>query len=743
MRHRRAIILIAMFLLAMVCVGVFWLRRDRTDYNPPAGDDDKTAYSQYAGSASCRECHRNTYELWRQSNHGLAERPMDPEMDDAAFASRSFKHGTQSTEIRKTGGRFEVIADGFDGRREAYQAQRVIGNRPLRQYLVAAPGGRLQTLEASYDPAKDQWFNVFGDEDRKPGEWGHWTGRGMNWNNMCASCHNTRVRKNYDIETDSYATAMAELTVGCEACHGPMKNHVLWQQRHGSKKADPTLRKFTPDRWLDTCGSCHARRRELTGDYVPGDSFFSHYSLSIPDHTDLFYPDGQVRDEDYEYTSFLSSRMNQSNVRCVNCHNPHTARPILEGNTLCMSCHNGSFPKSPKIDAATHTFHKPDSTGSLCTECHMPQTVYMQRHWRHDHGFTIPDPLLTKHFGIPNACNRCHKDKDADWALEACDKWYGVRMDRPTRRRAQTIARGRLGREDAREELLKVLAEEPIALWQASAAALLAQHVARPEVVTALVGATRHPDPLVREMAARSLEPLADSQTATLERLLSDRFRNVRNAAQWILRARISPESAPGRELLAYLRLNSDQPGGAMAFGLWHLGRQEPTDARRWFLRAADWDQHSAAPYDALAVLSAMAGDSAGSLASMRKAVELEPNHAEWRYKLGLAYNEAGDRTRTIESLEQAVKLDPRHAAAMYNLGLAYEAAGDRARALQTLLKAETLEPGSPRAPYAIATILARLRQTQQAREAALRALRADPRFTPARELLQSLGDGG
>src|SRR5437764_1151098 len=82
------------------------------------------------------------------------------------------------------------------------------------------PGGRLQTLEASYDPHKNQWFNVYGNEDRHFGEWGHWTGRGMNWNSMCASCHNTRVRKNYDEKSDSYQTTMAQLTVSCESCHG-------------------------------------------------------------------------------------------------------------------------------------------------------------------------------------------------------------------------------------------------------------------------------------------------------------------------------------------------------------------------------------------------------------------------------------------------------------------------------------------------------------------------------------------
>ena len=46
------------------------------------------------------------------------------------------------------------------------------------------------------------------------GEWGHWTGRGMTWNFMCASCHNTRLRKNYQESSDTYKTAMAEMGVG-------------------------------------------------------------------------------------------------------------------------------------------------------------------------------------------------------------------------------------------------------------------------------------------------------------------------------------------------------------------------------------------------------------------------------------------------------------------------------------------------------------------------------------------------
>jgi len=78
-----------------------------------------------------------------------------------------------------------------------------------------------------------------------------------------------------------------------------------------------------------------------------------------------------------------------------------------------MRCHATGAPlpgitrPAPVIDPATHSHHGAEGTDATCVTCHMPVTTYMQRHPRHDHGFTIPDPLLTKKFGIPNACNRC------------------------------------------------------------------------------------------------------------------------------------------------------------------------------------------------------------------------------------------------------------------------------------------------------------------------------------------------
>lgn len=99
------------------------------------------------------------------------------------------------------------------------------------------------------------------------------------------------------------------MSVGCESCHGPMKAHMEWRKQHPqTKEADPTVQKLTRDQTFDTCGSCHARRRELTGDFVPGDSFAQHFQLTTVDESDLYFPDGQIRDERTNTARFTGAR---------------------------------------------------------------------------------------------------------------------------------------------------------------------------------------------------------------------------------------------------------------------------------------------------------------------------------------------------------------------------------------------------------------------------------------------------
>ena len=694
---------------------------------------------------SCRECHAKAYNLWAKSNHGLAERPVQAKVDESAFVpARTIKFGSHTVLVDATNGNFVINEVGLSGKSETHRVERVIGNDPLRQFLVAAPDGRWQAMEASFDPHRQEWFNVYGHEDRQPGEWGHWTGRGMNWNSMCASCHNTRLQKNYDEPTDSYHTTMAEMTVTCEACHGPLQAHVNWQkQYHDRPQPDPTLTKLTSAQIMDTCASCHARRADLTGDFKPGDVFFDHFDLVIADHSDDFYADGQVHDEDYEFTAFLGSKMHQAGVTCLDCHPRSLHQPQPQGNEICLRCHATGYLKAPVIQPEEHSHHLAGGKGDECIGCHMPVTTYMQRHPRHDHGFTIPDPWLTKKFGIPNACNRCHADQNTDWSLVAVGKWYGRKMERPTRQRAEWIALARQGDPAAREPLLSLLANETNSYWRAVAIDLLDQWVGVPAVDEALVKCLAHSDPLVRANAVRVLEPLVQSpdspETGAIRRLLADPVRNVRISAAWVLRAELDTNSSAGRELLHYLDLNADQPAGQLQKGVFYFARNNFPAALEHFQKAVAWDPGSAPSHQEFAVALSAANRNPEAIEQLEIACRLAPQDAEYYYALGLARHEAGDLPKSIEALESAAKLDPRNDRTWYNLGLARSEAGQIEPALDALSRAEALAPSVARIPYARATILAKNGRIDEARAAAQQALALQPDFLEAGQLLQAL----
>lgn len=734
---------------------------------PPFLPREDEVFASYAGSLSCRECHLEAYELWHDSHHRLAERPPDVLMEGPAFSpARTFRHGSQETAVRRGGTHYEVVAQGLGERLTTQQVERVIGHYPLRQFLAPAPGGRWQTLEAAYDPLTNEWFNVYGEEDRQPGEWGHWTGRGMNWNSMCAGCHNTRVRKNYDEAADAYRTAMAEPTVGCEACHGPLQSHVAWQQAYGKSGAkDPTVPPLPRPRMMETCAFCHARRSDLTGDFKPGDLFLDHCDLVVVDETDVYYPDGQVRDENFEYAAFLGSKMHSRGVTCLDCHQPHSMKTLLPGNWLCLRCHTGNYPDAPAIEPVTHSQHRVfgfdtngvpldfdltqyrpreiKETGGECVNCHMPQTPYMQRHWRHDHGFTIPDPLLTREHGIPNACNRCHQDKTVDWSIEAVEKWYGPRMERPTRARTRWLAKARAGDPSARGALLGYLGGDEAPYWKAAVAELLEAWAHDAEVQRSLLAALSHSNALVRTKAIRSLAASGSRSDATvaaaLTRALQDPVRAVRLSAAWALRgAPIFVEPA-ATELEHFLSLNADQPTGQAQRGVLELARARPAAALFHLSKAVDWDPNSPAFRHDLAVVLSSLERPHEAVPHLEAACRLAPRDAEFRYRLGLGYHEAGDLDRAAAALEEAVRLDPQHSRACYNLGLARHAQGRHADALGALQRAESLAPTDPRAPYARATILAQLGRRDEARRAAAQALHLAPEFAEARQLLQWL----
>ncbi len=685
-------------------------------------------------SGTCRGCHADIHAAWSVSDHALANRPVNTR-DEAAFSvAASVEDGGSRFELgwKNSRGLMTELCD--DDSPRQHTVELILGSKPLWQPLLAAEGGRWQPADLAFDPERREWFNVFGQENRRRGEWGHWSGLGMNWNSMCAHCHMTGFQKNYFAETDSYQSTWVEHGVGCIQCHGPVSSG------HPANATGKTLH-LDRARMMQTCAPCHARNELLTGGFQPGDDYHDHYRVVLPVDPAAFYPDGQQRDEVFNWTSVLLSRMGHAGVTCVDCHDPHSNRTILPktDNNLCLQCHgtpgrvlaNGS--RAMSIDPLAHSKHAPGSAGNLCISCHMPVTHYMQRAPRHDHGWLKPDPLLTQELGVPNACNRCHVDETVQWAIDHAETWYGAKLDSHQRRRTRAVAAAQSGHPSAVESLLSILPREEVAAWRAALLELARPYVATsPPLRTIARESLSAKDPLERAAAARLLADSGEPETL-LAPLLHDPVRVVRLQAAWALSPMLPDDSPVRAELDAYLALAQDQPGGRLQRGEDLANRGFLAEAEKEMRLSATWDPHSPAIRNSLGWVLLRQKQPLAAAKQFRLSADLQPASAEAAYHAALSYAEAGRMSDAEQELRRAVARNPRFDRAWYNLGLLLAQTGRLAEAATFLQGAESLAPQSAAYPYALATVLLRAGDPAGAAAAARRVLSIDPGHPGAR----------
>jgi predicted CXXCH cytochrome family protein len=461
----------------------------------------------------------------------------------------------------------------------------------------------------------------------------------------------------------------------------------------------------------------------------------------LPTEALVFYPDGQMRDEDFNATSFLTSRMGgKAGVTCLDCHDPHSGRTRLpvENNALCLQCH-GPAPRNnaPIIDPVAHSHHATGSKGSKCVSCHMPTTTYMQRDPRHDHGFLKPDPLLTRELGIPNACTRCHTDQPVDWAITHTDNWYGAKMDSRQRARARAVAAAQAGTPDAAEKLLALIAAEDVPAWRATLLLLTRNHASSNAlVVEAARAATRDPEPLVRSAAVQVLSALPGEATI-LRPLLNDPTRLVRLDAAWPLSPGLPADSAARKELDAYLAVTADQPAGRMRIGQDLFNRGRAVEAEASLRKAAEWDPNSAGIQDALGIVLNELGKSSEAAAALWRAAQLNPTDPNAAFSAALAFAGARKLPDAEFALRETVRRNPRHDRGWYNLGLLLAQTGRGAEAIEALQHAEQIAPNVADYPYARATVCWQQGDRPAAIAAARRALEVDPSHAPSRAFMQ------
>jgi predicted CXXCH cytochrome family protein len=651
----------------------------------------------WANPKVCAECHVTAHDDWLKSHHAIANRLVDPSQDTEAFSVSSITDAAGVVyDLKVEGGEFSIEQkDAPATMPEGHNSPviGVIGETPLRQFLVPTSKGRLQTQAMTWDPDNKEWFNVFGDENRRPTEWGHWTQQGMNWNTNCAYCHMTHYEKNYSIETDEYRSTWLMQTVSCVQCHSGMQEHVE-AAKSGQYVAPTTEANLQIS--MENCATCHARREELTANgFHAGDRFFDHYRLTLPDTPGAYFADGQALEEDYVYASFMMSRMGHKGITCMDCHNPHSDDPILplQNNALCMRCHATGANESILIDPVAHSHHAEGSTGNQCISCHMPERTYMERDPRRDHGFTSPDPRLTIDFGVPNTCNSCHGEESAEWALEHVNTWYGDSERRlHVQQRAKTLTEAQQALPESLSGLKAIYQTEENIYWKSVWMRLLAMNAQDEEVFASAQEGLKHESPLLREASLTVLTQRQD-QLATVQAALHDDSLLVRNRAAEALLPQFDPALEAFQEWKMYSEMNADRPGGSLRRAELALVQGDLPLAKKLTLRAVSFDKENPYLYYDAAILLSRAGDINGALNLLKEARSIGPTIGLLAYSQGLLLAERNDYVGAQKAFVEAVGLDPNQARWWYNLAMIYAYMSEPEKAMGCIGRAVELDP--------------------------------------------------
>ncbi len=723
-----ALALVALLALAVVAwVAGFRAPATTASRSPPAVTHAATV--AYVGRAVCGECHAREVEAWRGSDHDLAMQVADETTVLGNFADAKFAYAGTTTTFSRRDGKFVVKTDGADGKLADFEIKYTFGIRPLQQYLVEFPGGRLQALSIAWDARPkaqggQRWFHLYPGQEIKAGDWLHWTGGGQNWNFTCAECHSTNLRKQFDEATGTYNTTWSELNVSCEACHGPGANHVAWARRQGDWKAQMETKglaialderrgvQWPPiadtgnarrsvarasSREIDTCARCHGRAARLTDDYVHGRPPLDTHRLARLDEG-LYWPDGQMRGEVYNWGSFLQSRMYAQGVTCSDCHDPHSLKLRIPGNGVCAQCHQPA-----KFDTPQHTHHATGTPGAACANCHMPTTTYMVVDPRHDHSLRVPRPDLSVTLGTPNACNNCHTKQTPQWAADAIRQWNGGTVPEGYQRFGAALHAGIDGGPGTRGALLTLIDDrtQP-ALVRASAIDRLRPWMT-PAMLPAVTRALNDADSSVRLAAVENIAA-ADVPTRAryLPRMLGDPVGAVRIEAARALagaaerglipedRARFDAALA---EYMAVQHYNADRPEAHVNLGLVHAARS----------------------------------DDQAVIAELRKALAVDPTFVPAYVNLADFYRARGADGEAEALLRAGIARVPGAAALHHALGLALVRQKRVADALIELAEANRLAPDDPRFAYVRAVALNDAGQPREAMKVLEDALAQHP----------------
>ncbi|MCL4877916.1 MAG: ammonia-forming cytochrome c nitrite reductase subunit c552 [Anaerolineae bacterium] len=299
---------------------------------PPEG-------ATYAGSTTCFQCHSDQYRNWGNTLH---HQMIQDAASNPAVVLADFSAGEE----------FRALEDG-----SAYAAENValtIGSKYSQRYIMQTDSG-YTVLPGRWDIASQSWAEA----------------ESADWLKDCVGCHTT----GYSVESQAWS----ELSVTCEACHGPASVHVEMAKAL-PEGVDPLSEEVYAVRQavvatVDSavCGQCHTNGTSADGEhgypvgYVVGgpmdETMFVPVAPTGAEDDPNFWPDGTEKHYRQQFLTHGASA--HGNALATITESDH-------GAEYCLPCHSTDYAQQDKTFAQDVVTLENAQFGITCVQCHAP-----------------------------------------------------------------------------------------------------------------------------------------------------------------------------------------------------------------------------------------------------------------------------------------------------------------------------------------------------------------------------------
>ncbi|MCW3092571.1 MAG: hypothetical protein JWP81_3640 [Ferruginibacter sp.] len=348
---------------------VFVFTRCMNKDTEPAGVIKNAAGKQFAGSATCANCHKNIYDHHLKTAHYLTTRIAAEEYIRGSFENGKNTYAYDDEKlvaVERRGNGFYQVEYNQGTEKTAHRIDIVIGSGTMGQSFLTWENDQLFQLPITYFTAAHEWSNSPGYPNKiifnRP------------ITSRCLECHSTFAKTTSNNETgpEKFVPSQMIYGVDCEKCHGPAGQHVDFQSKNPAIQTAKYIinpARLSRQQNLDLCASCHGGRLKKTRpsfEFTVGDTLSHFFDLdtSAPDPAKI-----DVHGNQYGLLRASKCFRKSETLTCNTCHNPHD---VEKGNTAlfssrCITCHSAGH---EKICAMTSAIGR--SIKNNCIDCHMP-----------------------------------------------------------------------------------------------------------------------------------------------------------------------------------------------------------------------------------------------------------------------------------------------------------------------------------------------------------------------------------